>query len=173
MPAGALPHTLPLLPQRPSRSQALHFAQQVWSGRDRAPYFLKVRQRAQLDAAGAGNREQRALAAQDVWAELLQQNWRVELDAGLGTAAVEREDLLVFATPEAVDQLLAAARCSIDAFPAEGQVYALQVEGTQAGEPLDWRSLCKQLVLAAVQPGQSDSTIQAALETASAATTAQ
>lgn len=145
----------------------------MWAGRDKPPYFLKVRQRAQLDDAAAAGHEQQAAAAEGVWAELLQQNWRVELDAGLGAAAVERENLLIFAAPEAVAQLLRAAQCGSGATPAVAQVFALDVEGTQAGDPLDWRSLGKQLVLAAVQPGHSSGTIQTALDAATATAAAQ
>ncbi|KAL4423115.1 hypothetical protein ABPG77_004798 [Micractinium sp. CCAP 211/92] len=156
-----------------SSQQALQFAQRVWAGRDKAPYFLRVRQRTQLDAAAAGAQDQQVAAAEGVWAELLQQNWRVELDAGLGAAAVEREALLIFAAPAAVAQLLAAAQCSSGAPTLEGEVHALEVEGTQAGDPLDWRGLGKRLVLAAAQPGQSSGTIQAALEAAAAGAAAQ
>lgn len=156
------------------RLQALHFAQRVWAGRDKAPYFLRVRQRTQLDtAAAADTQDEQVAAAEGVWAELLQQNWRVELDAGLGAAAVEREALLIFAAPAAVAQLLAAAQCSSGAPTLEGEVHALEVEGTQAGDPLDWRGLGKRLVLAAAQPGQSSGTIQAALEAAAAGAAAQ
>ncbi len=159
---------------RHCRLQALHFAQRVWAGRDKAPYFLRVRQRTQLDtAAAADTQDEQVAAAEGVWAELLQQNWRVELDAGLGAAAVEREALLVFAAPAAVAQLLAAAQCSSGAPTLEGEAHALEVDGTQAGDALDWRGLGKRLVLAAAQPGPSGSTIQAALEAAAAGAPAQ
>ncbi|KAL4458303.1 hypothetical protein ABPG75_013168 [Micractinium tetrahymenae] len=158
--------------------QALPFAQQVWAGRDKAPYFLKVRQRAQLDAAAepAAEGDQAAAAAaaaEGVWAELLQQNWRVELDAGLGGDAPNQENLLVFATPAAVARLLVAADCGSGGVCAEGLVFALEVEGTRAGDPLDWRSLGKRLALAAVQPGEGSGTVEAALKAAAATAAAQ
>lgn len=160
--------------------QALPFAQQVWAGRDKAPFFLKVRQRSQLDGAGAaGSQEQQQQAAANFFSELLQQNWRVELDAGLGGAAPETEALLVVASSEAVHQLLAAAAAAAEPVaggaPAAGSVSVLQVAGTQAGDPLDWRSLGKQLVLSAVRPGsgQAGSNISTALEALAAATAAK
>lgn len=134
--------------------QALPFAQQLWSGRDGAPYFLKVRIRQALDDAGTGAADAQAAAA-DVWRELLQQNWKVELDAGLGGAAQEQEALLLVCSPAAVVELLAAAGVMQPAAgdaPREGSVTVLHVEGTQAGDPLDWQKLDKRVALAAVVP---------------------
>lgn len=146
--------------------QALPFAQQLWAGRDKAPYFLKVRTREGLGVAGSGAAG--AAAAAGVWQELLQQNWRVELDAGLGSAAPPAEGLLVVASAEAAWQLLAAA-VPQGAPPlsslAAGSVSALQVGGTQAGDPLDWQLLSKQLVLVGAAPA-AGTTIDAALQAA-------
>ena len=133
--------------------QALPFAQQLWSGRDRAPYFLKVRARDALDTAAAGSGADAAAAAGKVWQELLQQNWRVELDAGLGGPLPESEALLLVCSPDAVRQLLAAAGAPLpgglgNGGVAPGSVSALQVDGTQAGDPADWQRLAKRLLLA-------------------------
>lgn len=118
-----------------------------------------MRARAGLDGAAAGHRAAAAAAA-GVWEELLQQNWRVELDAGLGTAGAQREALLLVAGPAAAQQLLAVAAgqggaVPVAALPAAGSVSVLWVDGTQAGDPLDWRSLGKRLLLAGVEPGSA------------------
>lgn len=149
-------------------AQALPFAQQLWSGRDRAPYFLKVRTRAALDEAGGGEdaAAAAAAAAEAVWQELLQQNWRVELDAGLGAPLQEREVLLLVCSPRGVEQLLAAAGAPLPAGsgpPPPGSVSALQAGGTQAGDPADWRQLGKRLLLAAADPAAAGGGVLAAL----------
>ena len=100
--------------------QALATAQALWAGRDGAPYFQRVRCRPALDvAAGADSAEPQqqaasstaaVAAASEVLRELLGQNWRVELDAGLGGAlgGPDSEALLLVCAPQAVAQLLAA-----------------------------------------------------------------
>jgi hypothetical protein len=135
---------VPLLPH-PVHMQNRPFAEQLWRGRDRAPYFLKVRTRPALDAASSGA----AGAATELWAELLQQNWRVELDAGLGGSLQEREALLIVCSPQCAVQLLASAGAEAAAGPAPALISVLQVSGTQAGEAADWRLLDKQLVVMA------------------------
>lgn len=143
------------------------FAQRVWTGRGGAPYFLKVRRRAALDAA-AGAGDAGTAAAAEVWAELLQQNWRSELDAGLGSGAPTSEALLLVCAPAAATQLLAAAGAAVPSgSPTPGSVSVLQVGDTQAGDPLDWQALDKQAVLTGVLPAGDD--IAAALEQAAAA----
>lgn len=57
-----------------------------------------------LDAAGT-----ELQAAADVWQELLSQNWRVELDAGLGVEAPGSEGVLLVCSAAAVQRLLEAA----------------------------------------------------------------
>ncbi|PRW59817.1 phospho-2-dehydro-3-deoxyheptonate aldolase [Chlorella sorokiniana] len=153
-----------------SNEQTMAFARQLWAGRDKAPYFLKVRSRPALDACSSGGGAASAAAA-SVWAELLQQNWRVQLDAGLGSAAPESEALLLVCTPEAVQQLMAAA----GAAPSGGSgssselaVSLLEVDGTQAGAPLDWQQLSKRLTLDGVAPSAGDA-IAAALSQAGVA----
>ena len=153
--------------------QTMDFAGRVWSGRDKAPYFLKVRSRTALDACGSGSADAAAAAA-SVWQELLQQNWRVQLDAGLGSAAPESEALLLVCAPEAVRQLLAAAGApsSSGSSSSAGAVWVLQVDGTQAGDPLDWQQLSKRLLLDGVAPSGGD-TIDAAPSPVGAAAPAQ
>jgi hypothetical protein len=111
----------------------------VWEGRGGPPFFLKVRRRSGLSAASAGA----AAAAAEVWQELLQQNWRVELDAGLGGAAREHEALLLVCGAGGVSQLLAAAGAEPPAAPTPGSLAVLEVTGSQAGQPADWRQLPK------------------------------
>lgn len=162
----SLPCTTAHHPLRPSRvaMQALPFAQAVWAGRDAAPYFLKVRARAGLDAAaGSADAEAAAAAAGGVWEELLQQNWRVELDAGLGTVGPRSEALLLVAAPAAVAQLLAAAGAAPDGGVAAGSVSVLLVGSTQAGDPLEWRTLAKRLALEGATPAAGE-TIEAVLQ---------
>lgn len=158
----------------PTTTQTMEFARQLWAGRDEAPYFLKVRSRPALDACASGGGDAAAAAA-SVWAELLQQNWRVQLDAGLGSAAPESEALLLVCTPQAVLQLLAAAGAapsSDSSSSAAGAVSLLEVAGTQAGEPLDWQLLSKRLVLNGVAPSSGDA-IAAALSQSAVAAQAQ
>lgn len=157
-----------------SGEETMEFARQLWAGRDEAPYFLKVRSRPALDACASGGGDAAAAAA-SVWAELLQQNWRVQLDAGLGSAAPESEALLLVCTPQAVLQLLAAAGAapsSDSSSSAAGAVSLLEVAGTQAGEPLDWQLLSKRLVLNGVAPSSGDA-IAAALSQSAVAAQAQ
>lgn len=105
-------------------------------------------------------------AAAEAWQEFLQQNWRVELDAGLGGAVPESEALLLVCAPAAVRQLLEAAGTPLSSAegPAPGSLCVLHAAGTQAGDPLDWQGLGKRLVLAAVSP--AGGTIASALEAA-------
>ena len=139
-------------------AQTMVFARQLWAGRDRAPYFLKVRARPALDACGSSEAgEAAAAAAASVWEELLQMNWRVQLDAGLGTAAPDSEALLLVCSPAAAAQLLAAAGSPLSGGSEPGSVSVLLVEGTQAGDPLDWQRLGKRLALAAAVPSGADS----------------
>ena len=160
-PAEIPPQLSPLAcPACPTTLQALPFAQQLWSGRDRAPYFLKVRARKALDAAATGSGA--GAAAGEVWQELLQQNWRVELDAGLGGPLPESEALLLVCSPDGVRRLLAEAGAPLpdslaSSGVALGSVSALQVDGTQAGDPADWQQLAKRLLLAGVVPQGSSS----------------
>lgn len=143
------------------------FARQLWAGRDKTPYFLKVRARPALDACGSSEAGEAAAAAASVWEELLQMNWRVQLDAGLGIAAPVSEALLLVCSPAAAAQLLAAAGSPLNGGAALGSVSALLVDGTQAGDSLDWQRLGKRLALAGAVPSGAD-TIAAALAQAGA-----
>ncbi|GAB4822179.1 hypothetical protein N2152v2_009225 [Parachlorella kessleri] len=89
-------------------TSAAPFAQQLWAGRDGPPFFSKIRTRPALDAAADD-----PVAAQAVWAELLGQNWRVELDYGLGVDIPQKECLLLVASASAVEQLLTVAGLSV------------------------------------------------------------
>lgn len=152
----------------------MEFARQLWSGRDKVPYFLKVRSRPALDTCSSSSGDAAAAAA-SLWTELLQQNWRVQLDAGLGSDAPDSEALLLVCSPDAARQLLAAAgvpASSDSSSSAAGAVFLLDVGGTQAGEPLDWQRLSKRLVLDAVVPSSGD-TVAAALSQAGVAAQAR
>jgi hypothetical protein len=72
--------------------QARRAAASAWEtlGRAGPPLFLKVRVRAaltELDAGGGGGAAAAAAAAEAFWAEIAAQNWRTELDYGLGLEA--------------------------------------------------------------------------------------
>ena len=96
----------------------------------------------------------------EAWAELLQQNWRVELDYGLGAQAPEAEGVLVVAAPAAVQRLLMAAAAADSAeaggaavvLPPAGSLAVVTVAGTQAGDPTDWRQLRKRVLVAGRVP---------------------
>lgn len=78
--------------------QALPTAHALWQGRSVPPHFFKLRTRDALE--------------DDVdcfLLELLQQNWKVELDYGLGGATEAHEALLVVASVPAAHRFLEAA----------------------------------------------------------------
>lgn len=85
-----------------SPPSTLPTAQALWQGRCVAPHFFKLRTRDTLEEEGS-----------DVEAfllELLSQNWKVELDYGLGNQGGEcHEALLVVAPLCTAQQLLTAA----------------------------------------------------------------
>jgi hypothetical protein len=144
--------------RRPTPIPAIHprqgrgFAEQLWSGRDGPPYFHKVRRRPALDAAAAGE----AAAARAFLEEALQQNWRAELDYGLGGKVPEAEALLVVCSPAAAAQLLRAALGGEHAPPPPGSVAAVGVGGTEAGAAADWASLPRTLVLGGWAPAAGE-----------------
>jgi hypothetical protein len=128
-----------------------------------------VRPRPALSALEAG--PQPAAAAEAVWAELLGQSWKTELDYGLGSrgggggggrgkggstgpAAAAAERVLVVAGPRAVEQLTAALGCGGGAAAAAaaaasgGAGVEVEVDGWNVGVPLEaqrplgsWREL--------------------------------
>ena len=61
-------------------------------------------------------------AATAVWAELLGQNWRVELDYGLGVEIPKEEFVLLVASPQAVEHLLTMAGLSLAASSGSSRV---------------------------------------------------
>lgn len=161
-------------------SEASEAAAEVWDALGRAgpPLFLKTRKRAaltELDAAaaagaageGAPPSAAAAAAAEAFWSELAGQNWRTELDYGLGmgdeaaaasTAGAVREEpvLVLVATPRAARALAAHAAgdgaAAATAAPAPFVEVALQ--GWNQGpdpsehEPLgEWRACLRPGVL--------------------------
>ncbi|KAI8466647.1 MAG: hypothetical protein J3K34DRAFT_55283 [Monoraphidium minutum] len=94
---------------------SLAAAERLWEelGRAGPPLFLKVRPRPALGALEAAGLDAAAAAAQAdaLWAELLSQSWRTELDHGLGKReeGAGLESILVMADAAAVSRLAAAA----------------------------------------------------------------
>jgi hypothetical protein len=105
------------------------FARALWAGRGGPPYFLKVKAREALGAAGG---------ADAFFAEVLQQNWAVLLDAGLGQETRACEWLLVVCAPAAAAALLERSCPGAGAGVAPGAVAVLAVSGTEAGAPAGW-----------------------------------
>jgi hypothetical protein len=101
--------------------QASEAASEVWSeelGRAGPPLFLKVRKRlalTELDEEGDGASAS-AASAEAFWAEVSAQNWRTELDYGLGSGedetssplAVREEAVLVLVNRQEAARALAA-----------------------------------------------------------------
>ena len=114
-------------------------AETLWEGRARAPLFLKMRKRAALDGGAAA-------PVDDFLAEVLQQNWRLELDAGLGVAGPAAEAILVVCSAEAVEKLLQHCLGSghgEGGSVAAGTVSVVSVGGTTAGDSAVWSALDK------------------------------
>ena len=114
--------------------QEIDYATSIWSGRDKPPLFLKMRRRVTLDA------EERA---PEFLAEILQMNWRVDLDAGLGVEDHTVENILVVCSAEMASAVLRA--CTGEVLPAGASVAVMAVEGTEAGDPAEWERLQKKL----------------------------
>ena len=80
--------------------------------------------------------------------ELLSQNWRLELDAGLGTAVPEAEVLLIVCSCDAASRLHAAfGGAPGGGGLSPGAFLVLRAEGTAAGEAARWDQLHKKVVL--------------------------
>lgn len=124
-----------------SSTEGLEFAQALWQGRDGPPYFHRVKCRTQLDDAACSDS-----AAADFLAELLSQNWRVVLDAGLGAPEAQLEHLLVCCSPVHVQQLLMTAGFPASKPPPEGSISVVAVAGTAAGQDATWQRLEKERV---------------------------
>lgn len=78
-------------------------------------------------------------------AEVLQQNWRVDLDAGLGVEDPGFEAILVVCAPDVTSQLLERCCKGQSEQPLAGTLSAIHIEGTQAGEPAEWDKLRKRI----------------------------
>lgn len=129
------------------------FAKQLWAGRDGPPYFHRLRLRAALDEATTD-----AAVAAAAWDEFLNQNWKTELDAGLGVAETT-ENLLLVCSPAAVEQLLHAALpagAGVEEL-SSGTLSVLAVRGTQHGEDKLWQQLERRLVLVGKAPSHTES----------------
>jgi hypothetical protein len=108
------------------------------------PLFLKVRPRASLGDLEAS--QQPAAVAEAFWQEVLAQNWKTELDYGLGKRGAHAEQVLVVAGARCVGQLLAALGAGA-AGAAAGPV-EVEADGWNAGVPVEqqrplasWRDL--------------------------------
>ena len=130
--------------------QELDYATELWAGRDKPPLFLKMRRRVTLDIDSTDRISQ-------FLEEALQQNWRLDLDAGLGLEEPPAENLLVVCSGDVAESLLKACgghsgshsnsltneNSTLGAFP---KVVVISVEGTKAGDPADWKTLSKKIV---------------------------
>lgn len=87
----------------------IDLAKTVWAGRDGPPYFHKVRVRNSLDKAAADMN-----AANAFWHEVLSQNWRMELDYGLGVEIPNEDTLLVVCSYRTLQQLLESVAVSLE-----------------------------------------------------------
>lgn len=160
--------------------QASEAAAEVWDALGRAgpPLFLKVRKRAALTeldeeegaASAAGSASAASAAAEAFWSELAAQNWRTELDYGLGSggedeeaasspsAPAREEPVLVLVRTAAAARAL-AAHAAGDAAAVAGRSGAVLVEigleGWNQGPdpeehvPLgdDWKACLRPVVL--------------------------
>ena len=119
--------------------QEIEYATRVWAGKDSPPFFLKMKRRATLDDTEN---------VSNFLEEILQQNWRLALDAGLGVEEPPAENILIVVSAEVRESLLEA--CGSTTISSGGkltrnQICVVAVKGTQAGDPLDWRSLQKKV----------------------------
>lgn len=99
-------------------------------------------------------------------AELLSQNWRVELDYGLGGNIPESEALLLVCSAPAVQQLLSAAglcKGGAGASVQPGSVAVLHTSGTSGEEGGSWELQAKRLVLHSSELGGLGDSLRAAL----------
>jgi len=96
-------------------------------GANRAPYFKKMRTREVLDTLdGARTPQDVASATEALMSEMLGQNWRVELDYGLGSELAPREEVLLVCSRGAAGALLQGLGSTAQ-LPAAGPVL-LRVE---------------------------------------------
>jgi len=88
-----------------SGNETFGIASGVWSawGASGPPYFKKVKKREALDRMAQGSNPG---DAESLLKEIFSQNWRVELDAGLGVDLNPREHLLIVCTQPASMLLL-------------------------------------------------------------------
>jgi hypothetical protein len=126
-------------------SEDIEYATNLWAGRDKPPMFLKMRRRVTLDAI---DRVPQFLE------EALQQNWRLDLDAGLGLEEPPAENLLVVCSGHVAESLLQACGggsgdgSSLEKFSSsqvQSKIAVVMVEGTKAGDPADWTALSKKV----------------------------
>lgn len=130
--------------------QGIDYATKIWAGRDKPPLFLKMRRRVTLDIDSTDRISQ-------FLEEALQQNWRLDLDAGLGLEEPPAENLLVVCSGEVAESVLKA--CGGDSgnhsnsltnensvLGASPKVVVISVEGTKAGDPAEWKTLTKKIV---------------------------
>ncbi len=87
----------------PFSVQVLPTAEAIWEGRSVPPHFFKLRTRDSIQANPAVFLD-----------ELLRQNWKVELDYGLGGSLEGQEAVLVVSTEEAVDNVVRVAKGCVE-----------------------------------------------------------
>lgn len=99
---------------------------------------------------------------EDFLSEILQQNWRVELDAGLGVKEPEVESIMVVCSAAAAEKLLLEC-CGIKGGGgvggevSPGSVSIINVAGTAAGDPAEWKLLNKQSIVVGKVPSAGES----------------
>jgi len=90
-------------------------------------------------------------------AEVLQQNWRVELDAGLGAQVPDEEAVLIVCSGAASNKILQHCgelnTVKDTRKGAPGSVSVVNVAGTNAGDPTEWDVLNKHVIIAGQVPG--------------------
>lgn len=122
------------------------FAERVWKGFDGPPLFRKIRYRSEIDESAS---------AEDVGSfleQVLQQNWSLDLDAGLAKKSIKAEIILLICKKVMTKQLI--LECwhgsgedwhEIDEGIDRSNLVMLTISETTPGESLQWRDLTKSL----------------------------
>jgi hypothetical protein len=123
-------------------------ATELWAGRDGAPYFLKVKRRRSLDDG----------AAAELLTELLEQNWRVALDYGLGVEVPTIETLLIVCDDAAASRVVVAC-VNEEQDVQRGAITVVSVAGKSAStDPTSWQALGKTLAGVNIKLGTIEAT---------------
>ena len=85
--------------------------------------------------------------------EVLQQNWRLDLDAGLGIEEPVAENILIVCSREVANKLFKVFNGDSS---NEFLIAVLKVEGTQAGDSSQYTELKKKVISVAQSLGKAD-----------------